>query len=342
MGVRISLAVAALLAATPTLAAPQPGAAQAVFTGGERPGERAATVSAIDGIVASGAHWDLVLASFDSMDGIVGLADGGILIAQEQTHTVRKLDSAGRETVYLADTHGAGSLSLDTGGRLFAVQRTCTDPGLNLGPACRERTMVGILAPERRMLTNGFADGRSLGRLNDLVADGKGGAYFTSDGAYRVSADGTVSAVADKDIRTNGVMLSPDGRTLYVTNNTDIQAFDVQADGSTRGRRTFGSLQGDTGADGMAVDADGRLYVTGALGVHVLDANGRYLGLIPTPRRPIAVAFAGPDKKVLYTVQTGAVGPDGKAWTTPKGVRNNAKTIYKLTTLAQGFKGRPK
>ena len=309
---------------------------------GERPGERPVTVAALPGIVADGARWELVLASFDSMDGIVGTADGGILIAQEQTHSVRKLDSAGHETVFLADTHGAGSLSLDARGHLLAVQRTCTDPGLNLGPACLERTMVGELAPARRMLTNSFADGRPLGRLNDLVADGKGGAWFTVEGAYHVDADGVVTVVADRDIRSNGIMLSPDGRTLYVTNNTEVLAFDVGSDGTSRNRRVFGALQGDTGADGMAIDAAGRLYITGALGVHVLGPDGRYLGLIPTPRRPIAVAFSGPDKRTLYTVQTGAVGPDGKPWTTPQGVRNNAKSIYRIPMLAEGFKGRPK
>jgi gluconolactonase len=82
--------------------------------------------------------------------------------------------------------------------------------------------------------------------------------------------------------------------------------------------------------------------VTSAPGVQVLSPDGKYLGVIPTPRAVISVAFAGPDKKTLYVVGSGALGPDGKEFTTPEGVRNNAKTIYRLPVLAQGFTGRAK
>ncbi|HET7610060.1 MAG TPA: SMP-30/gluconolactonase/LRE family protein, partial [Gammaproteobacteria bacterium] len=166
--------------------------------------------------------------------------------------------------------------------------------------------------------------------------------YFTVGGAYYMNPSGVVSTVADQDIRSNGIMLSPDGRTLYVTNNTSVLAFDVRGDGTTANRRDFGTLDGDDGGDGMAVDSEGRLYVTGNRGVHVLSPRGEHLGLIPTPRRPIAVAFSGADKKLLYAPMSGAVGPDGKAWATPETIRNTAMTIYRLTMLSQGYKGRPK
>jgi gluconolactonase len=157
-----------------------------------------------------------------------------------------------------------------------------------------------------------------------------------------VSENGEVSTVEDQNIRSNGIMLSPDGRTLYVTNNTNVLAFDVRADGSTANRRDFGTLNGDDGGDGMAIDSEGRLYVTGNQGVHVLSARGEYVGLIPTPRRPITLAFSGRDKKTLFVPQMGAVGPDGKAWATPEGIRNTAMTIYTIPMLAEGFQGRPK
>jgi gluconolactonase len=340
----VAMGAALALLAAPAFAAQAPGAPppQPEFTGGDRPGERAAVTTDIPGVIAGGQKFEIVIASFNNYDGIVGTADGGVIFAQEQTHTIRKLEPDGRETVFLADTHGTGAVSLDAKGRLFAVQRTCTDPGLRLGAACQERPMVSQLAPDKRMLANAFADGRSLGRVNDIIADGKGGAYFTQGGAYYASADGKVSVVADKDLRSNGIMLSRDNRTLYVTNNTDVQAFDVQADGSTRNRRTFGTLAGDTGGDGMAIDNDGRLYVTAALGVHVFAPDGRRLGLIPTPRRPISLAFSGSGKRTLYVIQTGAIGPDGKNWSTPEGVRNTAMSLYRIPMVAQGFLSRPK
>ena len=121
-----------------------------------------------------------------------------------------------------------------------------------------------------------------------------------------------------------------------------VLAFDVRPDGTTTNRRDFGVLGGDDGGDGMAIDSEGRLYVTGNRGVHVLSPRGEYLGMIPTPRRPITIAFSGPDKNLLYAPSMGAVGPDGKAWTTPELIRNTAMTIYRMPLLARGYLGRPK
>ena len=105
-------------------------------------------------------------------------------------------------------------------------------------------------------------------------------------------------------MRTNGIMLSPDERTLYVTNGGSILAFDVQPDGKVTNRRDFAKLEGGNG-DGMAIDAAGRLFVTSAPGVQVFSPDGKYLGTIPAPRSVISVAFSGPDKKTLYVVGSG-------------------------------------
>ncbi|HEX7235798.1 MAG TPA: SMP-30/gluconolactonase/LRE family protein [Gammaproteobacteria bacterium] len=306
------------------------------------PGEREANVTAIPGVVAAGAKWEIVWADFETADGINGTPDGGVIFAQEQTDTVRKIDAAGKEWTIVPDTRGAGSVSLDAQGRLYAVERTCTEPLNAQLPGCNEPPRIVQYLPERRVLAMAFANGAPFGRLNDLIADGKGGIYFTVGGAFYMNPNGVVSTVADQDIRSNGIMLSPDGRTLYVTNNMNVLAFDVRADGTTANRRDFGALDGDEGGDGMAVDSEGRLYVTGSRGVHVLSTRGEHLGLIPTPRRPISVAFSGPAKNLLYAPMSGAVGPDGKAWTTPETIRNTAMTIYRITMLSQGYKGRPK
>jgi len=334
------LTVAACILVPAFLSSPALSADQ--LLGGERP----ATVKAIPGVVSGDADWQLVWASFMTADGIVGSPDGGLLFAQEQSNSVRKLDQNDKESVYIDHVRGVGSVSLDKEGRLFADLRTCTDPGLH-NPNCDDPTNVSILMPKRKMLAKSFADGKGLGRLNDIIADGKGGAYFTtgtfqSGGAYYVNASGKVLVCEDQNLHSNGIMLSPDGKTLYVTNNTNVVAFDVQPDGSCKNRRDFASLGDDRGADGMAVDGDGRLYVTAAGGIHVYSPEGKQLGLIETHRYPISLAFSGPDKKTLYVASMGAVGPDGKAFETPKGVRNTSMTIYKLDMEAQGYKGRPK
>lgn len=302
---------------------------------------REVTVMAIPGVVAGQSKWRLVWQGFDNADGIVGTADGGLLFAQEQPNRVRKLDKKGRDSIYLENTHGAGALAIDARGRILAVERTCTDPGrASTLPACVEPTVVGVLAPERKVLADSF-QGKPLGRLNDLMADRKGRVYFTVGGAYYFDPGGPVRSLGD-NIRSNGIMLSPDEKTLYVTNGTVILAFDVLADGAVTNRRDFGTLEGGGNGDGMAVDAAGRLYVTSGPGVQVFSPEGKYLGLIPTPRGVISVAFSGPGKKTLYVVGSGALDPDGKEHTVPNGMRNNAKSIFTIPLLAQGFKGRAK
>jgi gluconolactonase len=101
-------------------------------------------------------------------------------------------------------------------------------------------------------------------------------------------------------------------------------------------------LRGGQGGDGSAVDSEGRIYVATGASADVFAPTGEFLGSIPGPRGLHGVAFAGRDKKTLYFVGSGALDADGKEFTTPQGVRNNAKTIYKLPMLAEGFKGRAK
>ncbi len=151
----------------------------------------------------------------------------------------------------------------------------------------------------------------------------------------------------DRNLRTNGIILSADERHLYVTNGSTIAVFDIGPDGKATNQREFGKLAGQgANADGMAIDAEGRLYVTvngGSMqGVQVLDKTGKYLGLIPTPRQPITLAFSGPDKKMLYIGAMGATSLGGEQVQFGQGVRATSMTVYKIPMQTQGFKGRAK
>jgi gluconolactonase len=306
---------------------------------------REVTITAIPGVIDAGAKWKLVFQNANNSDGIAGSPDGGLLFAQEQLSQINKLDKNDKFSVFLTDGHGVGAVAIGPKGRILAVERTCTDPGAK-PDECKEPTDIGELlsatgrTPMRKILADSF-NGKGLGRINDLVAAKNGGVYFTSGAAYYLSPEGKVSMIGE-NLRTNGIMLSRDEKTLYVTNGPVIVAFDIQADGSVKNQREFGKLEGGGNGDGSAIDAEGRLYVSTAPGVQVLSPEGKYLGLIPTPRNAISVAFSGPGKKTLYLVGNGGVGPDGKEITTPAGVRNTAMTIYKIPMLAQGFKGRAK
>ena len=315
------------------------GTSVAAQRGGAGQGVREVTVTAIPGVVAAGATWSTAWQGTDNADGLVGTSDGGLLFAQEQPRRISKLDATDRASVFLSDTHGVGSIGIDSKGRVIAVERTCTDPGGH-PESCNEPTAVSVLTPTRAVLADRF-EGKPLGRLNDLVVDAKGGVYFTVGGAYYVGPSGMIKSLGE-DLRTNGVMLSRDEKIVYVTNGNVVVAFDILPDGSVTNRRNFATLEADGNGDGMAIDGEGRLYVTSAPGVQVFSSEGKYLGLIPTPRSAISVAFSGPGKRTLYIVGSGALGPDGQEFRTADGVRNNAKTIYRLPVIAAGFSGRPK
>jgi len=307
--------------------------------GGATQGAREVHVTAIAGVVAEGVTWRVAWQGTDNADGIVGTADGGLLFAQEQPRRISKLDAMDRVSVVLSETHGVGSIAIDSKGRILGVERTCTDPG-GRPDQCTESTAVSVLTPARSILADRF-EGKPLGRLNDLVVDAKDTVYFTVGGAYVVGSNAVVKSLGE-NIRANGIMLSRDEKTVYVTNGNTILSFDVLPDGNVTNRRDFATLQAGSNGDGMAIDNDGRLYVTSAPGVQVFAVDGKYLGLIPTPRSAISVAFAGPGKRTLYVVGSGALGPDGQEFRTPDGVRNNAKTIYRLPVIAEGFRGRAK
>ena len=287
------------------------------------PAEKQVTASSIPGVVAAGTKVERVWTGLRAADGLISEPDGTLLLPEQMANRISKVDKTGKITLYLEDTNEAGGIAIDPKGRVIAVERN---------PPSRLR----VLAPERKVLAEAF-EGKPFQRLSDIVGDKKGGVYFTeapTSSVFYFSASGQLMRLANDVQGANGIMLSPDERTLYVTNTpAGILAFDVQPDdASIRNRRPFAKPEG--GQDGMAVDAAGRLYVASDLGIQVFSSQGQHLGLIPTPRETTTLAFAGPDKKTLYVIGRGNDGPGGDG--------PNARSMYKISMLAEGFKGRPK
>jgi gluconolactonase len=278
-------------------------------------------VSAIAGVIAAGEKWKTIwTVEGNNADGIVVAKDGGILIAQNDNSAVVELYAgSGKSTTLFTDTNTGGALSMSKNGTLFIVQR-----GLN--PSIWE------LAPQRKLFANMYEGDPfdCLGSvLNDLMADGKGGVYFTQGGLYYADAHGVVTKYGE-NLRTNGIILSPDEKTLYVTNAASVAAFDVEANGALGHQRELAKLPPNEFGDGSTIDRAGRLFVTGGYAVHVISAQGEYLGAIPTPFAVISLTFGGPGKKILY-----AVGETGDA---PK----QAAAILEISTLTAGYNGRAK
>lgn len=297
------------------------------------------TATAIPGVIAAGTKVEVIKSGFSGTEGPIGMADGSFLFTETQANRITRIDKDNNLTTFLENTNGSNGLAFDSKGRLISVQTT---PG---------KTLIGVIYPkgQEATLSDNF-DGKPFGRPNDLVVDKKGGVYFSEPGpnatpgqpaptppltpaVYYVPAGGKAMRVAEGIVRPNGIQLSPDEKTLYVndTSGEYLLAFDIKPDGSLGNRRNFAKYPTATktaegafnsGADGLAIDNDGRVYVVSLGGVHVFSAKGDLLGTIPVSLQPQNIAFAGADKKTLYIVGRGAA--------------------FKVRLLAAGYSGRAK
>lgn len=334
------LSATAFAQAPPCMPAAQAGAARGQGRGpapqqARQQAPRNLAITAIPGVVAAGGTWTKVWqAAGNSADGIIPDKDGSVLVAQEDYDTVLRIDENGKTSVAVANAKGIGSISRDREGRLYGAHRT-ERPGSTKPDRDSIVNAITLLSPERRTIADKWADGTALTvRPNDLTADGLGGAYFTTGCLYYAGPKGVT--VAAEDLRTNGIVFSPDHKILYVTNGGALVAFDVKGPGMLANRRDFAALPAGSNGDGTVVDSEGRLYVTSNPGVQVFDKTGKYLGVIPTPRGLISVTFAGPGRKTLFVIGSGADDENGQP--IRQGPQQTAATIYKLPVIAQGLK----
>lgn len=316
-----------------------PQAAAAPATPAPAPGPRDVTITGIPGIIANGARWTQVWQTTgNNGDGIIAFTDGSLLVNQEDNSAVIRIDPNDHVSVFLSDTNGSGSLSMNRQGRILAVQRLPLPNSPAMGnPSAPKVGGISILYPERGMLADKFVDGSPwMGRPNDLTADSQGGAYVSQGCVYYASPSGTFTLLAE-NIGTNGIVLSADEKTLYVTNGAALAVFDVAAPGKLANRREW-KLEAGGNGDGITVDGQGRVYVSSPAGVQIFNPDGKYLGLIPTPRPISGQVFAGADKRTLYIMGFGAVDRTGK----PSAGAGTGRTIYRIPMLAQGLMGRSK
>lgn len=277
---------------------------------------------AIPGVIAAGTPVTVIKEGFQGTEGPIALPDGSVIFSEPQANRISKIDKDGNVSTFLENSNGSNGLAFDSKGRLISTQTA----------AGQER--IGVVYPKGAEAT--LAD--NIGRPNDLVVNKAGGIYFTAPGqtpvVYYIPPGGRAVKAADGIDNPNGIQLSRDEKTLFVNNTRGeyLIAFDIQPDGTLTNKRNFAKYQGVTkndtgfasGADGIAVDSEGRVYVainsTG--GVQVFSPQGQHLGTIPTSLGAQNIAFAGPDKKTLYIVGRGAA--------------------FKVQMLSQGYQGRGK
>jgi gluconolactonase len=264
-------------------------------------------------------------------EGPIALPDGTMVFCETILARIGKVGNDGKESVFVDAGVAGGPNGLTWGpkGRLIGATTAAGKVG------------VRVVYPKgsEAMLADNF-DGKPFVRPNDLIADKKGGVYFTDPAPgpnpslppavyYLPPTGGKVIKVVD-NVNPNGVSLSPDEKILYVNSGGTgyVLAFDVQNDGTLTNRRNFAKYEGLPvtdgkvvgGGDGFTVDTQGRLYTAAAGKVQVFSPQGAYLGSITPSRRPQNLAFADPDMKMLYIVGGG--------------------TVFKVPMLAQGIKSR--
>jgi gluconolactonase len=247
---------------------------------------------------------------FKFTEGPAADAQGNVYFSDISNNRIHKVDTAaGKLTTLLEDSQGCNGLMVDGRGRLIACQ----------GGAGRV-IAIDVATKQIEVLAETY-NGKRFNAPNDLVVDRQGGVYFTDPSfgrgepaqdkmaVYYIASDRKVTRLIDDLLRPNGVILSPDEKTLYVlpSGAADVMAYSVESPGRLGKGRVLCQLQQaptgpPRGGDGLTVDTRGNLYFTqpALKAIQVVSPEGKTLGLITFPESPANCTFGGPDFKTLY------------------------------------------
>ena len=249
-------------------------------------------------VVASGAKAEKLAGGFRFTEGPAADAQGNVFFTDIPNNRIHRWSPDGKLSTFRENSGGANGLYFDDEGHLLA----CEGGGRRL-VSINSKGQVTVLA-ER------YQDKR-FNSLNDLWIDPEGGVYFTDprygnrdgmvmDGehVYYLSPDRKkLIRVIDDMVRPNGLIGTPDGKTLYVTDPGDRKTFvyKINTDGSLSNKKLFAP----EGSDGMTIDNEGNIYLTAGV-VAVYNKDGRKIEEIQIPERPANVTFGGKDGKTLF------------------------------------------
>ena len=252
-----------------------------------------------------------IASGFQFTEGPVWHPDGYLIfsdIPASRTYTWKPDGTVG----ILREPSGfANGLTLDHQRRLIA----CEHGGRRVSRVAADGTVV--------TLADSYG-GKRLNSPNDLVVKSDGTIYFTDppyglapphgpsvleqeqpcNGLYRIMPNGELDLLIDDFDRPNGLAFSADESLLYVDDSPrrHVRVFDVRPDGRLANSRLFADMDHPQpgSPDGMKIDTEGHLFVTGATGVWVFEPDGTCLGVITTPERPANCAWGDADRQTLY------------------------------------------
>lgn len=246
-------------------------------------------------ILVPGESWELVSKGHRYTEGPAVNEKGEVFFSDIPNSKIHKIALDGTVSVFAEDTQRANGLMFGADGNLYA---------------CRMDD-AAIVAYDAAGMVTPVVSLKDAGN-NDLVVQRDRG-YFTDPNGHKVwYVDPDLGhRVVDEGIdRPNGVILSPDQTLLYIadSNSRWVYSFQVQDDGSLAHKQKYFHLHmpddaTGSGADGMAVDVEGRLYVATRMGLQICDQPGRVNAILPIPeggKRMSNVVFGGAELDTLF------------------------------------------
>jgi gluconolactonase len=253
-------------------------------------------------IIASGEILQKLAGDFSFTEGPACDADGNVFFTDQPNDRILKWSTDGKLSTFMKPCGRSNGLSFDRDGNLWA----CAD----------EKNELWRISPSSKatvVVTN--YEGKLLNGPNDVWIRPAGGLYFTDpyykrpywnrgpkeqdECVYYLPSDQKKLARVIDDLKQpNGIIGTPDGKTLYVA---DIGAgktyrYHIQPDGSLKDKKLFCEL----GSDGMTIDNQSDVYLTGK-GVTVFDSSGKQIEHIDVPESWTAnVCFGGKDRHTLF------------------------------------------
>ncbi len=288
----------------------------------------------LDAIAPPGTRFERIASGFQFTEGPVWVratesSPGYLLFSDPNANTIYRWSEDGQVSVYRTKSGykggdvgeykqpGSNGLTLDRDGRLLIDEH-----GNRRVTRLEKNGQLTVLADR--------FEGKRLNSPNDLVLRSDGALYFTDPPfglpkfhedprrelpftAVFSLKDGVLRAVSKDLSGPNGIAFSPDERTLYVTNwdaaKKVVMAYDALPDGTLENGRVFFDMAGAPGEealDGLKVDKDGDLYVSGPGGLWILSAAGKHLGTLRGPELGANFAWGDADGRTLYmTARTG-------------------------------------
>jgi len=279
--------------------------------------------------VAPGAKLEKVFGEGEFTEGGALDQDGSILFSDIGNRILRFDPKTGRTTVFREPSGRANGMVFSPRGQLIVAEGANTGGGRRVSITERDGTI--------RMLADSYNDQR-FNSPNDVAVDREGRVYVSDpryvgnepreldfEGVYVIEPEGFVTRLDLTVSKPNGLAISPDGRTLYVSDSGArrrvLIAARIGAMGKVTGPRVLHDFGNVRGIDGMTVTTDGRIVAAAGAGakagVHVFSPEGKLLEVISTPEDPANVEFGGEDRKTLYVCA--------------------GKSLYRIKTTMSGF-----